>query len=240
MRAGPEPACDRSGLRGASPATGPPGKHIKASPAGLPVPPPRMPSVLVPHPCAVYTRKVSGEAYTFSHHAQLAAPKIFPSSLRTADLRLHDPRQNWAQMQKACFLVLAAGDVAQCVSIATAREKSRTQFLYHGSSFARKHGAGMGPAPPSEVHEDFVPLHFHSTMAVFDRANRFHAVVPIESGISLFPRQIHAKDVPLLARWVEACMLRSAHASVWVTEQGESYNEHTWEHSPTPKHRGAR
>ena len=83
-----------------------------------------------------------------------------------------------------------------------------------------------------------MPLHFHSTMAVFDRANRFHAVVPIESGISLFPRQIRDKDIPLLARWVEACMLRSAHASVWVTDLGESYNEHTLEHSPRPRHRG--
>jgi hypothetical protein len=197
-----------------------------------------MPSVLVPHPCVVYTRRVSGEAYTFSHHAQLAAPKLFPPSLRTADLRLHDQRQNWAQMQRACFLVLAAGDVAQCVSVTTAGEKRRTQFLYHGSSFARRRAEGQSPATPSEVHEDFVPLHFHSTMAVFDRANRFHAVVPIESGISLFPRQIRDKDIPLLARWVEACMLRSAHASVWVTDLGESYNEHTLEHSPRPRHRG--
>ena len=197
-----------------------------------------MPSVLVPHPCVVDTRRVSGEAYTFSHHAQLAAPKLFPPSLRTADLRLHDQRQNWAQMQRACFLVLAAGDVAQCVSVTTAGEKRRTQFLYHGSSFARRRAEGQSPATPSEVHEDFVPLHFHSTMAVFDRANRFHAVVPIESGISLFPRQIRDKDIPLLARWVEACMLRSAHASVWVTDLGESYNEHTLEHSPRPRHRG--
>ena len=192
-----------------------------------------MPATRVPLPCVVYTRLVSGGVYTFSHHCGQTVPKQFPPSLRTADLSQHDAGQNWANLRRACFLVLVAGDVAQCISLANVHDKSRIRFLYNGSAYARK----AAPEWPSEVHEDFVSLHFHGTMAVFDKSNRYHSAIPLESGISLFPRQIREKDIPLLARWTEACMLRSTQTSVWVTDTGESYNEHTLRWSPRVKQR---
>lgn len=194
-----------------------------------------MPVVRVPLPCVVYTRLVPGGAYTFSHHCDQTVLKCFPSSLRASELLQHDPQQNTANLHRTCFLVLVAGDVARCVSVVSAGQKRElhTQFLYHGSSYARKdplHGMHS-----SELNENYVSLHFHGTMAVFDRSARFTAVIPIESGISLFPRQIHETDVPLLARWVSACMQRSVLSSVWVTGSGDSYNEHTMEWSPRLK-----
>ena len=192
-----------------------------------------MPCVHVPVPCAVYTRRAPGDPYRFSHLCDQRAVKSFPSSLRASDLLQHDTRQNWASLHKTCFLVLAAGDTAQTVCVANAKDQKRQSFLYLGSSYSRiTHGA-----TPSELDENYVPLHFHGTMAVFDKAGRFHAIVPIESGITLFPRQIRETDVPRLARWVESCMARSIHASIWVTDAGDSYNEHTLECSPRLKSR---
>jgi hypothetical protein len=195
-----------------------------------------MPFVRAPHPCVVYTRQVSGGAYVYSHHCLLTTQKLFPPSLRTTDLRVHDSHRNWSELQRACFLVLVAGDVAQCVSLATARDKARVQFLFPGSAFTRR----MPTEPlPTELHDDYVSLHFHGTMAVFDRGYRFHTAIPLESGISLFPKRISEKDIPLLARWVEACLLKSIHSSVWVTDTGHSYNETTLDRNPRVKKESA-
>jgi hypothetical protein len=192
-----------------------------------------MPVVRVPLPCVVYTRLVPGGAYTFSHFCDQSALKCFPQSLRASDLRQHDPQQNLAALHRACFLVLVAGDVAQCVSVSSsAAGKRHAPFLYHGSSYARDISRdGMH----SELNENYVSLHFHGTMAAFDRVARLSTVIPLESGISLFPRQIREGDIPLLTRWVAACMLRSTQSSVWVASSGDSYNEHTMEWRPRIK-----
>jgi hypothetical protein len=189
-----------------------------------------MPVVPVPYPCVVYIRRSSGAGYTFSHFAEsMCVLKSFPASLRTSDLRVHDTRPNRDALGRACFLVLVAGDVAQCVSVDTAECGKRTRFLYLGSSYARRPGPAQAMLANSDLSEDYIPLHFHATMAVFDRVARFHSAVPLESGIALFPRQIQERDIPLLAHWVQACMTRSCRTSVWVSGAGDSYNEHTLE-----------
>ncbi len=64
--------------------------------------------------------------------------KCFPATLRTQDLRAHDARQNLLAAQKAPFLLLVGGDVAQGVSVAASCPKARSRFLYSGSAFARR------------------------------------------------------------------------------------------------------
>ena len=172
--------------------------------------------------------------YRFSHHCEQTVVKYFPASLRTADLCTHDPRVNMALSHKACFLLLVGDDIAQGICVSSAGCKSRTSFLYHGSSYARE---ARNNNLISELSENYVSLHFHSTMAVFDRAGKFHAVVPIESGVALFPRQIHERDIAPLSKWVEQCALKSAHSSVWITCDGDSYNEFSLDCSPRVKKR---
>jgi hypothetical protein len=196
-----------------------------------------MPSVHVPFPCVVYTRHGSSGMYRFSHHCVQQVLKYFPASLRTSDLRTHNPRMNLSLLHKTCFLLLVGDDTAQGVSISSADCKSRTSFLYHGSSYARKTCSGPQDTFISDFSENYVSLHFHSTMAVFDKMGKFHSVVPIESGVALFPRQMHEKDISKLSKWIESCALKSAHSSVWMTFNGDSYNEFSLECSPRVKER---
>ena len=147
-----------------------------------------------------------------------------PDSLRVRDLAAHTQQANWAAMHRACFLVLVSGDTAQCVSVANAKER-RTTFLYHGSAYAhpkRPH------AQSSDVHDDYVPLEFYATMSWFARG-RFRYIIPLESSVALFPRTVTEKLLPTLAHWVEASIKKSMHASVWFTDTGDSYSEHTRE-----------
>ncbi len=188
-----------------------------------------MPSVHIPFPCAVYVRGKTAGVYEFSHQCEQRVLKAFPSSLRTSELRTHEPRVNWQSLQATPFLILVAGDTAQGVSLVTSKLKARTQFLYHGSGYARQ---GRSCCMLSEFNENYTSLHFYGSMAVFDSSCRFHAVVPIESGVSLFPKQIRETDVPLLAHWVEACLQKSCASSVWVTDHGDSYNEQSRTCSP--------
>jgi hypothetical protein len=194
-----------------------------------------MPLVHVPLPCVVYTRQAPGGSYAFSHHCDQSALKLFPCSLRASDLLRHDPKQNWCSLRRASFLVLVAGDVAQGVSVASAGEKARTRFLFHGSSYARPAEKYKQNVLCSEVSENYVMLYFHGTVAVYDKNHRFHTAIPVESGVALFPRHIHESDIPLLTRWAEACISKTLHTSVWVTDQGDSYNEHTFRCSPRMK-----
>lgn len=182
-----------------------------------------MQSMWVPFPCVVYCRTGSGGHYTFSHCCQQQAQKYIPKTLRVSDIRQYDPAENWKHLSKACFLVLVAGDVAQCINLANAGDKKRIQFLYPGSAYARP-VPGM-PVQHTELSDAYVPLHFHGTMAVFDRFAGIRTAIPIESGIALFPRRILDADIPLLTRWVSQCAQRSLHASVWVTDSGHSYSE---------------
>lgn len=188
-----------------------------------------MPVTHVPAPCAVYVRGEGGgrnQRFGFSHWARCTTPKLFPATLRTADLRAHDGSLNAAAAQRACFIVLVTGDVAQCVSVANVGEKNRVRFLYHGSSYSRP--ANTTPfAFPTELDDAYVPMCFHGTMAIFDHQHAFRTVVPLETGVALFPKTIRESDLPTLARWVDACATRSLHSSVWVTAGGDSYNELT-------------
>lgn len=185
-----------------------------------------MPYAQVPCPCVVYSRQKSGGQYTFSHHSPSHALKTLPASLRVADIRTHASSSNWGHLQKACFLVLVAGDVAQCVSISNAGDASRVQFLYKGSRFASR---ALHDLTESEVADSHVTLRFFGTMAVYDPSASLSAIVPLESGIALFPRNIQEGDVPMLAQWASNCMQRSLQASVWVTASGGGYNELTLE-----------
>lgn len=186
-----------------------------------------MPVIHVPTPCPVYVKSQSLQgAYVFSHCCKLSTQKAFPASLRTTDLRAFDTRQNWIDLRKTTFVVLVSGDVAQCVSVSNASDRLRTRFLYNGSAYARKMHEHC--SFPSELHDSSISLHFHATMAVFDaRRHALSAVIPLECGVCLFPKQILESDLPSMARWVEACMKRSLASSVWVTACGDSYNEHS-------------
>lgn len=195
-----------------------------------------MPVVHVPTPCAVYIRENPARQteYVFSHCCDLTVSKVFPSSLRVADLRAHDARQNWGALHKACFILLVTGDVAQCVSVSNAGDKNRTKFLYHGSSYARR--SPQKASFPSELHENYVSMHFHATMAVFDtRQHALRAVIPLECGVCLLPKRLRETDLPRFAKWIESCMQRSVQSSVWVAEHGDSYNESSRLCSPHQK-----
>lgn len=162
-------------------------------------------------------------------------PKSAPESLRVRDLAAHSQQANWAELRRACFLVLVAGDTAQCVSASNVKER-RTPFLYHGSPYAR-------PAPrrgvATEIQEDYIPLEFYSTMSWY-RGGRLSSIVPLESGLVLFPRTISEKILPTLGRWVENSIAKCMHTSVWVTDDGDSYNEHTRRLRDSSEHRSKR
>jgi hypothetical protein len=189
------------------------------------MPPPT--AMLVPFPCAVYSRDRAGMPYMFSHLCTTYVHKVFPQRLGVTELRAYDSMHNWTPLRQACFMVLVAGDVAQEVSVGNQLEK-RTRFLFDGSIYSRRgKDAGNDDLLHTEFHESCVPLRFYGTLATFDAANVFHSAVPIESGVALFPRQVQETDVCRMATWVEKCILKTIHSSVWVTELGDSYNEHT-------------
>jgi hypothetical protein len=181
-----------------------------------------MPVVEIPFPCLVYARARPGTEYVFQHYCASTVAKAFPPSLRVRDLREHSPGDNWLRMRRACFIVLVAGDRAQCVHLANATERSRTLFLFHGSRQARPVPRGR---PKNEFHEDYVPMAFSSTMASY-RAGRLESVVPFENIPLLLPARLKESDVPKWARSIQRCLERAIHASVWVTEHG-SFNEGT-------------
>lgn len=188
-------------------------------PSGDPV------QVLVPFPCVVYERDRASVPYRFSHFCDCQILKKVPCSLRVSDLQRHDPLSNWNSMRKGCFLVLVAGDVAQCISVSSALEK-RTSFLYHGSRYSKGRGCAKDTFT-TEFHESFVPLFLFGTLCSFDRLGRYRSTVPIESSVCLFPKHLAEADLPRLIKWIESAILKSIHSSVWVTDTGASYNEHT-------------
>lgn len=179
-------------------------------------------------PCAVYTRDSSRHVapkFEFSHWCTTAAvPKAFPSTLTTQDLRAHNAKQNWVAMQKACFLVLVSGDVAQSISLSNVGDKNRVRFLYKGSQYARNTALAL---VPSELDDKHILMHFYASLAVYGERYQFVTATPIESGVALLPRTICDADLTCLAAWVATCTQRSLSTSVWVTHTGDSYNEHT-------------
>ena len=180
----------------------------------------------VPFPCVVYTRERPDRPYIFSHYcSSLRIQKKLPPSLRVRDLRAWDPQPNRQGMQNACFLVLVAGDVAQCISLRNATE-SRVSFLFTGSQYAMRDGNHDRLA--TEFHDNCVPLRFYGTMAVYDTTRaQFSSLVPIKSSVALLPREILESHLPVMCNMVSSCVQKSAATSLWVTDTGDSYNELT-------------
>jgi hypothetical protein len=176
----------------------------------------------VAFPCVVYVRQ--GREYVFSHHcAPASGPvKALPASLRVRDLMEHARQPPLLGiLRRACFLLLVAGDTAQCVSVDNARGGMR--FLYRGSEYTHPVRPGRRC---SEFHDDYVPLCFYSTLAMYGRERGLASVKDIECGIALFPRRICERDLETLARWADHCIGKAVHGSVWLTDRCESFSEH--------------
>ena len=184
----------------------------------------------LPFPCAVYVKTLSRRAscnseYEFSHYCRTFIPKAFPQSLRVRDLQHSqtNPMAFHTLMRKACFLVLVAGDVAQCVSVENAQDsRQRTRFLFRGSCYASTERRPQC----SEFHEDYIPLHFYATLASF-KEGHLTSVSDLECGIALFPKCIREVDLQAISRWVDHNIGKSVHGSTWATNKSESYSEHT-------------
>ena len=190
----------------------------------------------VPFPCVVYTRERADRPYVFSHYHECHVRKTLPNSLRVQDLRAWDPRQNRQAMENACFLVLVAGDVAQCVSSRNHKE-NRVRFLFTGSQYAKKQ-RDTPPYDPlhTEFHENCIPLRFYGTMAAYNTVDMgFHSLVPIESGVALLPREIFEARLSDICSWVSTSVQKNITTSVWITENGDSYNEHTLRLTASPR-----
>lgn len=177
-----------------------------------------------PFPCVVYTKRQSTGEYVFSHYCNTRVPKSMPRSMRVAHM------QEFAQtpkfmttLSKSVFLVLVAGDVAQCITATNTGEK-RTRFLYRGSTYSRP--PACTPPPCSDLDRDYIPLHFFSSLTTFLKGTPV-GVTHLEAGISLFPRSIRDQDLPTLARWVAHNIAKMVHSSVWITDGLACYNEHT-------------
>lgn len=163
----------------------------------------------------------------FSHACTSSVNKVVPPSLKVQDLLAFNHTQNWEAMQKACFLVLVAGDTAQCISLSNFQAK-RTPFLYQGSRYSKPViDSSQGPTKKlvSEFQEGHVPMHFYSTLSSFDTNGMLVDTTPVECGIALLPHTLLERDLVNIARWVESNLLKSFRTSVWLTERGHSYNE---------------
>ena len=175
--------------------------------------------------CAVYKRHppkpYAGEGtFQFCHFCpSFTVTKILPCSLHVRDLHEFEHRRRTqgggAQytMRKTCFLVLVAGDTAQGVTVANARDQ-RTPFLFHGSSYAKAEGSP--PRPSSEFQPGYMPVHLYSTLAVFD-GGVLSSVMNIECGLVLFPLTITERDIRILAEWVDALITKADRTSMWLT-----------------------
>ena len=182
-----------------------------------------MPSVFLPFPCAVYARHEPGAPYCFSHFCEGSVEKSFPASLRVRDLAGHDRGANCARMLRTPFLVLAAGERAQCISVDSARAGDRPWFLYTASPQSRP---CAWPAQVEEVEPGFVSLAFYSTLAVF-RGGQLRHVARVERGLLLLPSRLREGDLRDLARYVERKIQRSIEGSVWLLDDDRA-NEAEW------------
>jgi len=124
-------------------------------------------------------------------------------------------------MQKATFLVLVAGDKAQCVSLANWKE-NRTKFLYHGSPYSKSISY---PVISEELASDHIPMQFFSTMACF-QSEKFSCVIPFHSMFLILPKTLEEREFPHYFHLLENFIDKSLKDSVWITERG-SYNERT-------------
>jgi hypothetical protein len=177
----------------------------------------------VPFPCMVYTRDSAGAVYRFSHACPMHIPKSLPRSLRVQDLQEFKQRSGefTRGLMNTAFLVLVAGDRAQCVSVANMREK-RIPFLFRGSCYERRLER---LAKCSEIEEGYVSMYFYSTLTTFSRGSR-PGVMPLENGLILFPKMLRERDIPRLGKWVRHHVEKAIHQSMWVVDE-VAYNEHS-------------
>lgn len=191
-----------------------------------------MPTVRIPFPCAVYSRDLPGDTYSFSHFCRAETDKAFPPSLRVRDLAAHDRGANCARMMRTPFLVLVAGDRAQCVSVHNARHRDRTWFLYTRSP---QSCPVSWPPRVDEVEPGFVALAFCSTLAQFRQGELQH-VSSFQRNLLLLPARIRAGEVARLARFVMHKIHLSVQGSVWLMDD-DRVNEGEWvPHSQKRRH----
>ena len=179
-----------------------------------------MQSTPVPFPCAVYARDTTGADYEFRHYCRSDVGKLLPQSLRTRDLGEYSPAANATRLLREPFLVLVAGDRAQCVSVENAADRDRTWFLFPASRQSRP---VPWPRPIEELEPGHVPLTFCSTMATYT-AGRLATVVPVERGPLLLPTRLSERDLRRVATLVERKVRLSLEGSVWLVD-GDCLNE---------------
>jgi len=180
-------------------------------------------TTFVPFDCLVYKREKPSDPYVFYHYSSTHVRKLYPNSLKVSDIQKLDQTRNWAAVRSACFIVLVAGDTAQCISLSTINEK-RTHFLYHGSVYDTFIKEQM--PLHSEFCENYVPFRTFSTLCTFTgEANRYQSTISFESTLSLFPRQIREKDIQALGKWAENGLQKAMHSNVWLANDGTTYNE---------------
>ena len=179
-----------------------------------------MQTTSVPFPCAVYARETTGADYEFRHFCASQVSKQLPQSLRTRDLAEYSAPANTTRLLREPFLVLVAGDRAQCVSVENAADRDCTWFLYPAS---RQSKPVQWPRDIEELEPGFVPMTFCSTMATYT-AGRLAAVMPVERGPLLLPSRLRERDLRQIAGLVERKVRRSVEGSVWLVD-GEPLNE---------------
>ena len=124
-------------------------------------------------------------------------------------------------MQKAVFLVLVAGDKAQCISLANWKEK-RTMFLYHGSEYSKAISIAQ---PSEEITSDYISMQFFCTMACF-HGGKLNEVVPFPSMFYVIPKILEEKEFACHFHYLENYISKTLADSIWMTERGV-YNERT-------------
>jgi len=124
-------------------------------------------------------------------------------------------------MQRAAFLVLVAGDKAQCVSLANWRDV-RTMFLFPGSEYSRSISAVH---VSEEISSDYIPMQFFSTMACF-KVEKLTEVVPFHSMFFVLPKILEERDFARYFHNLENHITKTLRDSIWITERG-IYNEKT-------------
>lgn len=179
-----------------------------------------MQTIPIPFPCAVYARATAGAEYEFQHFCRADVGKQFPATLRTRDLADYRPSANTARLLREPFVVLVAGDRAQCVSVENADDRDRTWFLYPSSPQSRP---VRWPREIEEVEPGSVPMTFCSTMASYAKG-RLGSVVPVERGPLLLPSRLRERDLKRIASLVERKVRLSIEGSVWLVD-GECLNE---------------
>ena len=175
-------------------------------------------------PCAVYSRQKPANPFVFSHFIDNNIPKTFPTTLTAGNIKhWHAQNRNAYQLALARtpVIILVSGDVARafCV-IATPREN--TPFLFYGSYY-QTHPKET-PAL-SELHEHYISLKFHSTLAYWDMQGDFQSMHVFPSCISILPKVIRETDIAEFQKNMSYCIQKCLHDSMWSCGGFSMYRE---------------